>query len=75
MRWSSTFLQWLLATVSTERRDPAAASAACLTMNTAPAPAPPGAGGDPAEPVRGQLDMNTLHLILPKPSQPLLITE
>ena len=32
----------------------------------------PGAGGDPAEPVRGQPDMNTLHLILPSPSLPLL---
>ena len=30
----------------------------------------PGAGGDPAEPVRGQPDMNTLHLILPKPPLP-----
>jgi hypothetical protein len=25
-------------------------------------------GSDPAEPVRGQPDMNTLHLILPIPS-------
>jgi len=32
----------------------------------------PGAGGDPAESVRGQPDMNTLHLILPSPSLPLL---
>jgi hypothetical protein len=38
------------------------------------APAP-GAGGDPAEPVHGQPDMNTLHFILPKPSLPVLITE
>ena len=32
----------------------------------------PGAGGDPAEPVRWQPDMNTLHLILPSHSLPLL---
>jgi len=32
----------------------------------------PGAGSDPAEPVRGQPDMNTLHLIFPSPSLPLL---
>ena len=30
----------------------------------------PGAGGDPAEPVRGQPDKNTLHLILPRPPLP-----
>ena len=35
----------------------------------------PGAGSNPAEPVHGQPDMNTLHLILRKPSLPLLTTE
>jgi hypothetical protein len=68
MRWSATFLQCPLAgaTVSSLLRDPAAS----LRMVTAGGP---GAGGDPAEPVRGQPDMmNTLHLILPRPSLPLL---
>ena len=68
MRWSVTFLQWPLATVSTERRDPAAS----LSMDTGRSPQRRALGGDPAEPVRGQPDMNTLHLILPSPSLPLL---
>ena len=71
MLWSARFLQWPLATVSTEGLDPVAILPDDAHRDGPVAPVP-GAGDDPAEPVRGQPNMNPMHLILSKPSLPLL---
>ena len=73
MRWSAIFLQWPLATVSPEGRDPAWSP----TMVRGRLPQRRAQGAIPLSlsTARGQPDMNTLHLILPKPSLPLLTTE